>query len=64
MPSIKKGKTSVGSKTYDTPYTNVGTSGDSGGKGYTSSGLDIVKAVPGRGKKRSVKATKKARRSF
>ena len=63
MKGTKINKTSVGSKTYDSPYSNVSTSGSGGEKGYNAAGLDIVKALPGKGKKGKAKATKK-RRSY
>lgn len=62
MPSIKKTKTTVGGKNYETPYSNVKTSGGDSSKGYVAGGLDIVKAVPGR--KGATKKTSKTRRSY
>lgn len=52
-----------GGSTYDTPYTNVRTSGTDSDRGYVAGGLDIIKAVPGKGKKGMTKS-KKARRSY
>lgn len=58
----KKGKkVSVGSRTYESPMSEIKTSGNSGGRGYLSvEGMDMTK-TPSKGKKASRKAAKRGR---
>lgn len=64
MKYTKMKKAPLGGNSYETPYSNVRTGGDTEGKGYVAGGLDLVKAIPGKGKKGATKTVKKARRAY
>lgn len=61
---MKKAPSPFDGSTYDSPFSNVRSGGDTEGGGWIAGGLDIVKAVPGKGKKAATKTPKKARRAY
>lgn len=65
MRKINKTKASMpGGSSYDTPYSNVKTGGSDSDRGYVAGGLDIVKAIPGKGRKGGTSKMKKTRRAY